>query len=121
MSWRQEAEKTASSNAANNPRWARANNLDGRFFSAGDATEVSPRRHLKASTQFFAPEADRTVAGGGAQRNHRKRHRRGLRALEGRRTNIDSAANPGPASLPGREIGFGEFRWLRCAPPPANV
>jgi len=41
------------------------------------------------------------------------------RALEGRRTRIDSAVNLGPASLPGREIDFDHFRWLRCAPPPA--
>jgi len=69
--------------------------------------------------QIFAPEARRKLAGGGAQRNHRKRSDISMRALEGRRNSIGIAANPGPASLPGRKIGFVRLRWLRCAPPPA--
>src|SRR5262245_7771518 len=71
--------------------------------------------------QVFAPEAQQKLAGGGAQRNHRKRSNRSTRALEGRRSKIGSAAHPGPASLSGRKIGFVQLRWLRCAPPPANL
>src|SRR5262245_52526305 len=59
---------------------------------------------LLVCTQVFAPEARRTLAGGGAPRNHRTRRTRGSCALEGRRTRIGFAAQPGPASLPGRNI-----------------
>src|SRR5215510_14669765 len=45
MSWRQEAEKTASNNAVNNPGRARANNPASGFFSAGGAEEISRWRH----------------------------------------------------------------------------
>jgi len=44
-----------------------------------------------------------------------------MRALEGRRNSIGIAANPGPASLPGRKIGYVQIRWLHFAPPPANI
>jgi len=36
-----------------------------------------------------------------------------MRALEGRRNSIGIAANPGPASLPGRKIGFVRLQWFR--------
>jgi len=96
-----------------------------RMFCAGGAAAINqwfrPSVSTKIRRLIYVPEGQRTLAGGGAQRNHGKRHNRGLRALEGRRTKVGSAANLGPASLPGREIVFGQFRWLRCAPPPANV
>ena len=38
-----------------------------RKFCAGGAEEISRWWNPKASTQFFAPEAQRTLAGGGAR------------------------------------------------------
>src|SRR5262249_24166118 len=53
----------------------------------GGTADISRWRNPKASTQFFAPEAQRTLAGGGAQRNHR--------------------IWPKPISRPGRDAGPG--------------
>src|SRR5262245_54051806 len=94
-------------------------------FCAGGVEEISRWFPPSVSTQIrhliFVPEGHQTLAGGGAQRNHRN--------------------SPKPISRPGRDAGPGfaaesmlvlrpsrarspllwRFRWLRCAPPPANV
>src|SRR5262249_7606543 len=121
MSWRQEAEKTTSINTVNNPRRARANNPAGGFFNARGATEISRCRHPKAPIQFFAPEAQRTLDGGGAQRNHRNWPKTISRP--GRDAGPGFAAEPTLDLRPSgaRSPLLWRFRWLRCAPPPANV
>ncbi len=68
-----------------------------------------------------APEARRTLAGGGAKRNHRKRAGSESRP-EGAQEKC-RFANQSESCVPAgtRKIFFALSRWLRFAPPPANV
>ena len=70
---------------------------------------------LKFLHMTFAPEAQRILAGGGAERNHRNRVEIYSGAPEGRQNET------GLSPLRGWEYISTRFRWLRCAPPPANI
>src|SRR5262245_3383553 len=57
--------------------------------------ENSANRTAKVSTHVFAPEAQRRLAGGGAQRNHRKRVEKFIPSPGGAADQSRSAAPPG--------------------------
>jgi SpoIID/LytB domain protein len=74
------------------------------------------------SPQVFAPEAQRTLAGGGAERNHRSRLKKTV-LRPGRDAGLEYAVEPVIVQRPSRAPApvVRRVRWLRSAPPPANI
>src|SRR5262245_14661077 len=72
----------------------------------GIEAHVGADAQAKISTQVFAPEARRTLAGGGAQRNHRDQSKDMFPAPEGRQIGI------GLSPLRGWKGFFDSLRWF---------
>src|SRR4029450_7280434 len=70
---------------------------------------------------FPAPEGQRKLAGGGAKRNHRNRSKKIVRVPGGTPDRNSQQDQSRSGALSGRVMLSWRFRWLRFAPPPANI
>src|SRR5215510_15755880 len=70
---------------------------------------------------FHAPEGRRKLAGGGAKRNHRDRSNKIVRVPAGTQDQNSRCDQSRSGALSGRAVLSWRFRWLRFAPPPANI
>src|SRR5215510_6905150 len=70
---------------------------------------------------FHAPEGRRKLAGGGAKRNHRYRSKKIVRVPAGTQDENSQQDQSRSGALSGRMVLSWRFRWLRFAPPPANI
>ena len=68
-----------------------------------------------------APEGRRKLAGGGAKRNHRDRSNKIVRVPAGTPDRSSQQNQSCSGALSGRVMLSCRFRWLRFAPPPANI
>src|SRR5262247_4885195 len=70
---------------------------------------------------FSAPEGRRNLAGGGAKRNHRDKSKKIVRVPAGTPDRNSQQDQSRSGALSGRVVLSWRFRWLRFAPPPANI
>jgi hypothetical protein len=70
---------------------------------------------------FRAPEGRRKLAGGGAKRNHRYKSKKIVRVPAGTPDQDSRQDQSRSGALSGRVVLSWRFRWLRFAPPPANI
>ena len=70
---------------------------------------------------FRAPEGRWTLAGGGAKRNHRDGSKKIVRVPAGTPDQNSQQDQSRSGALSGRAVLSCRFRWLRFAPPPANI
>src|SRR5215510_15232888 len=70
---------------------------------------------------FSAPEGRRKLAGGGAKRNHRDKSKKFVRVPAGTPDWNSQQDQSRSGALSGRVVLSYRFRWLRFAPPPANI
>src|SRR5262245_58570678 len=70
---------------------------------------------------FRAPEGRWKLAGGGAKRNHRDKSKKIVRVPAGTPDRNSQQDQSRSGALSGRVVLSWRFRWLRFAPPPANI
>src|SRR5215510_8243250 len=68
-----------------------------------------------------APEGRWKLAGGGAKRNHRDKSKKIVRVPAGTPDRNSQQDQSRSGALSGRVVLSWRFRWLRFAPPPANI
>src|SRR5262249_15898882 len=77
---------------------------------------------LANSTRLFrAPEGRQKLAGGGAKRNHRDKLKKIFGVTAGTPDQNSQQDQSRSGALSGRVGLLWRFRWLRFAPPPANL